>query len=85
MVFPRVTAVLGFNYRLSIYIHTHPVLRYIASVLVAIHGYGGFVLLVNRYVRKPMLKYALFTIALAYVAILIIVPTFIELALTLER
>ncbi|MCS7099713.1 MAG: hypothetical protein RMH84_01025 [Sulfolobales archaeon] len=83
MVSPGVTSVLGFTYRFSTYVHSHPVLRYLTTVLVAAHGCGGFMLLVSRYVRKPILKHALSAAALVYAVVLLTVSTLVELALML--
>ncbi|MEM1796079.1 MAG: hypothetical protein QXT76_06400 [Sulfolobales archaeon] len=79
MLFPRFMTYLGFNYRVSTYLHNHPLLRYLTAVLVAIHGYGGFMLLINRYSRNPILRSVLQALAVIYVSLLVLIPTLAEL------
>ncbi len=47
---------LGFTYVTSTKIHTLPLLRYLTSVLVAVHLYCGVVVLTHRRVKNARLR-----------------------------
>ncbi|MEM1623840.1 MAG: hypothetical protein QXZ60_05565 [Sulfolobales archaeon] len=85
MLFPGFMRYLGFNYRVSTYLHNHPLLRYLTAVLVAIHGYGGFMLLINRYSRNALLRYVLQALATAYALVLASIPSLVELLLLFSK
>ena len=81
MLAPRLTRVLGLGYRVSAYLHTNPTLRYLTSLLAALHGCGGVVLLARRYARDPRLRWALELLGVAYAAALVAISTAVEAAL----
>ncbi|MEM0285314.1 MAG: hypothetical protein QXZ22_08060 [Sulfolobales archaeon] len=84
-LFPEFMRLFGFNYRVSTYLHTHPILRYLTTVLVAIHGYGGFALLINRYSRNPLLRSVLQALAVIYASLLVLIPTLAELLMLFSK
>lgn len=85
MILPDLTRLVGFSYRVSAYLHGHPTLRYLTTVLIALHGYGGFVLLVNRHVRNAAINRALMLLGLAYAVLLVSVSTVVELVLLFSK
>jgi len=80
-ILPEFMRSLGFSYRVSTYLHNHPLLRYLTAVLIAIHGYGGFMLLINRYSRNVLLRYLLQVLAAIYAFVLVLIPSLAELLL----
>lgn len=75
--------VIGFTYPTSHKIHTLPLIRYLTSVLTAIHGYCGIIIMANRHVRNVVLRNAIVYLALLYVAVLTSLITLAELMLLL--
>ncbi|MEM1983049.1 MAG: hypothetical protein QXZ10_02845 [Sulfolobales archaeon] len=76
----NIPAIIGFNYPLSSRIHTLPLLRYLTTILVAIHSYAGLAILINRNLwKKPTIKNLLSYINLIYVTFLILIITMSEI------
>ena len=85
MLYPRFFRPLGLTYRTSTYLHTHPLLRYLTTVLAALHGYGGVVVLSNRYLRRyGMLRAIAEALGLVIALAVIAISTAIELVLLLR-
>ena len=85
MLYPRFFRPLGLTYRIFTYLHTHPLLRYLTTVLAALHGYGGVVILFNRYLRRyGMLRAIAEALGLVIALAVIAISTAIELALLLR-
>lgn len=84
MVLPSLMRFIGFSYRVSVYLHSHPLLRYATVVLISLHGYGGFVLLANRYVRNSVFRKVLQALGLAYSLLLLFTSTVAELFLMMR-
>ncbi|MCC6015265.1 MAG: hypothetical protein LM564_06140 [Desulfurococcaceae archaeon] len=82
MIYP---GVLGLTYRTSSYLHTHPLLRYLTSILVALHGYGGSVLLSSRYLGRYRAARAVAELlGLVFAVTIVATSTAVELALLLR-
>lgn len=84
MLYPQLTRLIGFSYRLSVYIHTSPILRYLISLFVALHGCGGIVLLARRYVSNAALRNVIQVLGIAYAAVVIAIPTIVEILVYLR-
>jgi len=85
MLYPTFFGPLGLTYRTFAYIHTHPLVRYLVTVLAALHGYGGVVVLSSRYLRKyGVLRIVVEVLALLVAVAVIAMSTAIELALLLR-
>lgn len=84
MVRPDLMGLMGFSYRVSAYLHGHPILRYLTTVLAALHGCGGVVLLASRHVRNAAALRALNLLGLVYAVSLVLVATAVELAALLS-
>ncbi len=84
MLYPSFFRLLGLTYRTLTYLHTHPLLRYLTAILVALHGYGGVVILSNRYLgRYGVVRAIAEVLGLAFAVAIIATSTVIELALLL--
>jgi|GEM_PF-535292 len=78
-----VPSLIGFTYPTSVKIHTLPLLRYVASLLIALHGYAGIVVLVNRYLWKyGTARYLIDVLGLVYALLIIIIASLSELTLS---
>ena len=86
MLYPGFFRPLGLTYRTFVYLHTHPLVRYLVTVLAALHGYGGVVVLSSRYLRKyGVLRVVVEVLALLIAVAVIAMSTAIELELFLRR
>lgn len=74
---------LGFTYRTSLYIHTHPLLRYLTTVATALHTFGGVVILVRRYIKRSTLALVIEIIVAGYLILVVSLATLAELYLIL--
>lgn len=81
LVIPKLTKFLGFDYRVSTYVHNQPLLRYVTTVTLALHCYGGFMLMINRYVKSPALRSVLRVFGLLYAFLLLAASSAAELIL----
>ncbi len=75
--------IIGFTYSTSHKIHTLPLIRYLTSILTAIHCYCGIIIMTNRRVRNPVLRNVIAYLALLYAALLTSLTTLAELILFL--
>ncbi|MCS7108538.1 MAG: hypothetical protein RMH77_02865 [Sulfolobales archaeon] len=80
----NIPSIIGLNYVISSRIHTLPLLRYILTVLVIIHSYSGFTIVINRNLQKRVIiRNILSTINLAYALILGFITTLSEISMML--
>jgi hypothetical protein len=81
LVVPELTEYLGFSYRNSQYIHTHPLLRYSTTVATALHTFGGVVILARRYVKRGLSVLIVEAVAAGYLILIVSLATAVELYL----
>lgn len=70
---------LGFTYRVSVTIHTLPLLRFATAVLSILHLYGGIVVLANRYIRDWRVREPIKLLTLAALSIILILVVLSEI------
>ena len=81
MVSP-IPSLIGFTYSTSAKIHTLPLLRYVTSLLIALHGYAGVVVLANRYLwRYKVVKDLVEVLGTIYALLIIMIATLSEVKL----
>jgi hypothetical protein len=81
MVSP-IPSLIGFTYPTSVKIHTLPLLRYVTSLLIALHGYAGIVVLANRYLwRYKVVKDLVEVLGTIYALLIIMIATLSEVRL----
>jgi len=85
MLYPEFFRPLGLTYKVSTYLHTHPLLRYLTAVLVALHGYGGLVVLSSRYLgRYRVIRAVAEVLGLAFAVAVVAISTAVEITLLLR-
>jgi hypothetical protein len=77
-----IPSLVGFTYPTSVKIHTLPLLRYVTSLLIALHGYAGVVVLANRYLwRYKVVKDLVEVLDTIYALLIIMIATLSEVKL----
>lgn len=85
LILPELSGYLGLTYRTSQYIHTHPLLRYLTTILAALHTFGGVMILVRRYIRRDIILAIIIEAVVAgYLVLIVSLATTIELYLILR-
>lgn len=74
---------IGFTYSTSFKIHTLPLLRYLTTVLVALHGCCGLILMAYRRVKSEFVRDLITYLSLAYAGLMILIATVSEITLIL--
>ncbi len=83
LTLPELFGHLGFTYRTSQYVHTHPLLRYLTTIATALHTFGGVVILVRRYTRRNTLALITEIVVAGYLILIVSLATVAELYLIL--